>query len=62
MFRGHVRKRNSTAGEKLYILGVLDPLLLQHVHPNHLVHAALEILGGHQVLFLLCALETKAKR
>lgn len=33
-----------------------DPLFLQHVHPDHLVHAAPEILGAHPVLFLLFAL------
>lgn len=46
----------------MYILGVLGPPSLQHVHPSHVVPAALEILGAHQALFLLCVLKTKAKR
>lgn len=50
--------------ETLYLLGLhLHDLLgvpelpsLHQVHPNHVVHLALEILVAHQVLFLLCAL------
>ena len=61
MLCAHVRQRNSVA-EELYILGVLDPLVCQDVHPNHVVPAALEVLGVHQDLFLLCALGTKAKK
>lgn len=58
----HIRKWNSVAKEELYILGGLDPLFFQEVHLDHVVPVALEILGAHQDLFLLCALGKKAKR
>lgn len=56
----HIRKLNSIA--EVYILEARDPLFLQHVHPDHLVHVALEILGAHPVLFLLFALGKGGKR
>lgn len=62
MLCDHIRKGNSIAGEELYIPGVLGPPFLQRTHLDHAVPAALEILGAHQDLFLLCALGTKAKR
>ena len=41
---------------------VLGPLFLQHIHLDRVVPAALEILGAHQDLFVLCALVTKVER
>ena len=52
---------NSTAGE-LYIQAALYPPLLQCIHLDRVVPAALEVQGAHQALFLLCVLGTKAKK
>lgn len=62
MLCDHVREWNSIAGEELYTPAVLGPLFLQDIHLDRVVPAALEILGAHQDLFLLCALVRKAER